>query len=137
MLRDLTTEFRTLNTRYHRLHRHSPLNEHLEFTRAQVELWQLAQAICALREPALQSHLDQTRRKIMEELRKLKHGGAAVRVVKYARRMRWYDFQLTPEISIDPGLTGRVTNQRNLNELRRLLCKQRMLISEVTHGCLA
>lgn len=95
------------------------------FRRAHEELWVLAQALCALADPGLQSALDQTRRAILQEIHDhLQTGHAVLKQTTRPRIMRWYEHELTPEITHDPTIHGSIISRRSLKNLRALIRAQ-------------
>jgi hypothetical protein len=95
-----------LHSRYgHTPRRHE---ERPQFDQAQRELWVLAQAICKLAFPKIQSELEAAQRDAIAQIRL--HIEHATPVVVHPRRRQrpviWSDFQLTPELSLDPTTTG-------------------------------
>lgn len=118
---DLIERFRSLHNEFGRtLH-----IKRYGFRRAQIELFQLAQAIAQIHCPRIQQELTDVRTEIMEELTNgLDHisFSDAVMAPSTCTRHLWSDYQITPEVSIDPRLTGRIVNRKlvvRLSALRR------------------
>lgn len=96
---------------------------------AHEELWVIAQALCALADPVLQNHLDRTRRFILQEIHdKLPLGNAIIKPTTRSRPMRWYEHELTPELTHDPRLTGTLISRKSLKTLRALLRAQSICV---------
>lgn len=105
------------------------------FRQANIDMFHLAQAICTLYHPLIQVELDKQRKLIVEEFaaQTLKGkwlAGASIMAPQgmgqpiSRKQMIWSDFQITPEISCDPNLTGRVINRALTYKLNKLLRKQ-------------
>ena len=97
------------------------------FQAAQVELYQLAQVICMLLTPAIQIELDEVRREIMEQLDLRIKTPVGARVVTKRipkSNLLWSEFQITPEISVDPTITGNMVLRPLLQKLKGLLRAQ-------------
>jgi len=97
------------------------------FHTAQVEMYQLAQVICMLLTPAIQIELDEVRREIMEQIDlKIKvPTGARVTTKRIPKSsLLWSEFQITPEISVDPTITGNMVLRPLLKRLKGLLRAQ-------------
>lgn len=120
--------FKILRNSYGHLPRRGRTLEMLRcFDAAQVEMFQLAQLICALIAPQVQADLDNVRREIMEliELNIKAETGARVVTKKIASsHMVWYEFQLTPEIAVDPTITGNAVLGNLLPRLKAALRQQ-------------
>jgi hypothetical protein len=126
-LRSAITRFRELTARYtHPPGRHGTQDERRQFHQAQAELWRLAQVICAELEPTAQRALDAARRRIIAQLARGPTLQAGARAVARRRSspLRWQEFQVTPEISIDSGLAGNTVRRETLAALRVALRAQ-------------
>ncbi|MGH9426568.1 MAG: hypothetical protein ACRD2L_09755 [Terriglobia bacterium] len=105
---------------------------------AQIEMFLIAQAICALTQPKLQESLDKTRAAIVAEIVGYKHdlssADAVVTPADHLKCLRWSwrDYQITPEVSHDPELAGRVVSYRLVTKLRHLHKAQvRVVLSQI------
>jgi len=103
---DLIARYSELQRRFGHAPRRPEDRRH--FDNAQRELWALAQAICQLTYPHIQHELDAARRDVMAQvnLHIENAGPVEVRPHKQKRPITWPEFQLTPELSIDPTITG-------------------------------
>lgn len=93
----------------------------------QVDLYHLAQVITARVFPDVQSNLDQCRRVIMDELTKGPCHSSVIGLIPRnvpSRFVRWNEYQITPEISFDPSVTGRVASGVNVKRLKQCLFEQ-------------
>jgi len=130
----LIQRFRELHLAYGRAH-----NSHKDgFREANIELFILAQAIGALYAPGVQQSLNETRRAIVKDLltgpqRLTMIDAVMAPVGKRKVNYVWSDYQITPEISVDPELLGRVVSHKLT---RKLLKTQRLQISLVLRACL-
>lgn len=96
---------------------------------AHEELWVIAQALCALADPGLQSHLDATRRLILAEIHKhISIGDTVIKPTTRSRPMRWYEHELTPELTYDPRLTGSLLSHALVKTLRALIRAQSLCV---------
>ena len=90
---------------------------------ANVQLFHLAQAIGTVYLPTTQMSLDMWRRRAMEQLVELaiKQIGMIEGVMYPDKQARWtwMDYQITPEVACDPGLTGRVVSSSVVTGLAR------------------
>jgi hypothetical protein len=96
------------------------------YNHAQTELFQLAQAICKIANPEIQANLEVARSEIMEQVRVHVKVATGARVVseRPIRAVAWYDFQITPEISFDPNITGNAVLRDELKRLKAALRAQ-------------
>jgi hypothetical protein len=129
--------FRELRQRHGHLPRNRTADMAHQFHAAQVEMFNLAQVICMLVDPAIQLELDATRREIMEqiELNIKVPTGARVETKRITSgHLIWSEFQLTPEIAVDPTITGNAVLFPFLRRLRALLRAQVGLVNTKTCG---
>ena len=97
------------------------------FHTAQVEMFQLAQLICMMIRPDVQVELDSVRREIVEQIGMHIKAPIGARVVTKRipdSHLLWSEFQLTPEIAVDPTITGNVVLLPLLKRLKALLRAQ-------------
>jgi hypothetical protein len=130
------SRFRALRQRYGHLPRQRRTPESIEqFRMAQVEMFHLAQVICGLVNPALQLELDTTRREIMQQIDlniKVPTGARVVTKRTTPGQLTWYEYQITPEISVDPTITGNAVLFPLLRRLRVALRTQVGLVNTKT-----
>jgi hypothetical protein len=117
-------------------HGHLPRNRTVDmvhqFHAAQVEMFNLAQVICMLTEPGIQLELDATRREIIEQIElniKVPTGARVVTKRIASGHLLWSEFQLTPEIAVDPTITGNAVLFPYLRKLKALLRAQCGLVN--------
>ena len=75
----------------------------------------------------MQSELDSARRDLVAQLQKCIRTpvtGAAMGTVKLRRPPTWQDAHLTPELSIDPTITGNAVVRRDVERLKAALRAQ-------------
>lgn len=122
------TRFKELSALYYRLPGKNTSPEKLaHYNHAQLELFNLAQTIVALRDPCVQFRVDTARRAIVAQLElhfKTGATGAALVRVRRPRRWCWRDAEITPEISFDPSLSGNAVLKPALKELKLALKAQ-------------
>lgn len=126
----MTSELALLKERFQYLQKkwdHIPRGRSSELERisrfmGQVEMFYLAQAICSRSHPELQQELDQLRRDVMDEVN---NGPLEATGGIYPTQVRqshhWTDFQLTPELALDPALTGRFVSAGKIRRLNQIL----------------
>lgn len=125
MLEQAIAHFRYLNTTFRPIagRRGQLSNAQVEeFRQAQQEMYRLAQVICRIVAPAIQEELDQVRRDIAEELRDgPEDRGYFVKPTLRGNthRFRWFEHQLTPELSASRAITGKFVSKRNTQRLIR------------------
>lgn len=120
---DLILRFRELYRAFGR----TSLTAKPGYDQAQIELYILAQALGSLYAKQTQDQLNACRREAMQqlmgELKKLRYSDAVMAPVNTnRRRMNWADIQITPEVTMDLRLIGRVVDNKlvaKLNALRR------------------
>ena len=107
------------------------------YEQAQVEMFYLAQAICSQVDPALQQELDSVRREIVEQLNLHIKVPTGARIVtkKVRSSIAWSDYQLTPEMMVDPTITGNAILYPLLKKLKALLRTQVSTVTRQIHGC--
>ena len=93
------------------------------FAKANVELYQLAQAIAAAAEPAAQQRLNAARRRVVEYLiapdaQSMLFSAAKLRPRLMQRPIRWCEVMLTPELEGDLALSGSKVPYALATELR-------------------
>ena len=93
------------------------------FAKANVELYQLAQAIAAAAEPAAQQRLNCARRHVVEYLiapdaQSMLFSAAKLRPKLMQRPIRWCEVMLTPELEGDLALSGSRVPYALATELR-------------------
>lgn len=122
------TRFKDLSRAYaHSPGRHGSPEARRLYYQAQLELWRLAQLIVGVTHPDIQLALDTVRRSISAQLScalKTPVTGASVRTSKIYRPLHWQDYQLTPELSIDPTIGGSAVLRQDLKKLKELLRSQ-------------
>ena len=97
------------------------------FDQAQIDLFQLAQAICAIVNPEVQLRLDLLREEIMAQLRlalKTCATGAVVVRRKAMRPTLWWEYQITPELTHDPTIVGSAVLRPYVKKLKEALRDQ-------------
>ena len=136
---DIIDRFCSLRDAYgHALHgRQKQQNNRNMYVRAQHEMFTLAQIICAIFHPDVQSRLDTLRqtamRQITDRLGALTQDGA-IMLPKKPREVRWSDIQISFEVSADPNITGRMVDHNTTKELIKLHRKQVQLVLDVTNN---
>lgn len=122
------TRFRELRGKHGHLSRQDRSEYAIRcFHVAQVELFNLAQMICMLVDPPIQLELDAVRREIMEQIElniKVPTGARVETKRIYTSRLLWSEFQLTPEIAVDPTIAGNAVLFPLLKRLKVLLRAQ-------------
>lgn len=111
--------------------------ERIERRMVQIELFYLAQIIGLQHAPDIQRELDAARKRVMEEIKKqeLPIGEQMLPSRDRSRPFpRWFDFQITPEVSADPTITGVIVSRANAVRLRRALKAQIKAVMEVVNG---
>jgi hypothetical protein len=96
------------------------------YVQAQEELFRLAQAICELADPAVQARLEEVREEAMAQVRLHVRVPTGARVVteRPRRPLSWVDFQITPEITVDPHIAGSAVLSPILKRLKLALRAQ-------------
>lgn len=107
-------------------------DDKLIFAMAQVELFNLAQAIAYGAEPKIQFALDDARRAFMAEVREHLADKPATLIVKKSRVAFWYDFLISPEVSNDFSLKGITISKDVCYDLERAHKKQVELVRWTT-----
>lgn len=98
-----------------------------QFHSAQIEMFYIAQKICMLTRPDIQLTLDAVRRKIVEQIELSIKAPIGARVMTQrvnSSALTWSEYQLTPEISSDPTITGNVVLMPLLRQLKESLRAQ-------------
>lgn len=128
--------FRGLRQNYAHLPRQRRTPERIEqFRMAQVEMFNLAQVICTLIDPQLQLRLDTVRREIMQQIDlniKVPTGARVETKRTTLSHLVWYEYQLTPEIAVDPTITGNAVLFPLLRRLKACLRAQVGLVNTAT-----
>lgn len=107
------------------------------FNAAQVEMFYLAQVICDSLDPAIQHALDETRREIVEQIElgiKVPTGARVVTKRIANGNFIWSEFQITPELAVDPSITGNAVLHPLLKKLRALLRAQVATVNGAIYG---
>jgi hypothetical protein len=87
---------------------------------SQIEMFYLAQAICSQHAPIIQENLNNARRKVIEEINLGPTDvGGQVTPSRQTNFHRWSDFQITPEFSLDPFVTGKYISKGAITRLRQ------------------
>jgi|SRR5215467_2890008 len=124
----LLNTFYTLSKRNaHPPGRNASADARRHFDQAQIDLFQLAQAICAIVAPDIQLRLDLLREEIMAQLRlELRTSATGAQVVrrKHPRPVLWWEYQLTPELSHDPYIAGNAVLRPYVTRLKEALRAQ-------------
>jgi len=107
--------------------------------REQIEMWQLAQALCASHQPALQASLDDVRREIMSHVSRNEiviedRPGEFTSLAKHKMHCLWTDFQITPEVTIDSRLRGHLIPGVLVTRLLDLHRQQIRLVASLIRG---
>jgi hypothetical protein len=102
------------------------------FALAQIELFNLAQAICYQADPRIQHRLDEARRSFMSEVREHIQTKSGVLVARASRIPFWYDFLISPEVSNDFSLKGITISESTCYELEVAHGKQVNVVRNVT-----
>jgi hypothetical protein len=127
-LSPLLNQFYYLSKHYaHAPGRNATAADRRHFDQAQIELFQLAQAICAIVNPEVQLRLDLLREEIMAQLRlalKTSATGAVVVRRKAARPTLWWEYQITPELTHDPTIVGSAVLRPYVTKLKQALRDQ-------------
>ena len=128
---DLINRYLELQRKFAHCNRHT---DRRQFDEAQRELWALAQAICQLTNPHIQQELDAARRDVMAQvnLHIENVGPVVVRPRAYKRPITWPEFQITPELSTDPTITGASVSADVAKRLRNAHKQQISLVFSVT-----
>jgi hypothetical protein len=90
-------------------------------------MFNLAQMICMLTKPDIQLELDAVRREIIEQIRlniKVPTGARVETKRIPAGHLLWSEYQLTPELTVDPNITGNAVLFPLLTRLKALLRAQ-------------
>jgi hypothetical protein len=77
--------------------------------------------------PAVQLELDSARRDLVAQLQRCVRTsvtGAVVHTLRLRRPPTWQDAHLTPELSIDPGITGNAVVRADVERLKAALREQ-------------
>jgi hypothetical protein len=101
------------------------------FDQAQRELFNLAQAICAIVNPAVQHRLDLLREEIMAQLGlelRTRATGASIMRRKHPRPILWWEYQITPELAHDPTIVGNAVLRPYVKKLKDALREQAAII---------
>jgi hypothetical protein len=101
------------------------------FDQAQRELFNLAQAICALANPTVQRKLDLLREEIMVQLGlelRTRATGASIMRRSHPRPILWWEYQITPELSHDPTIVGNAVLKPYVKKLKEALRAQAAVI---------
>lgn len=101
------------------------------FAQAQRELFHLAQVICALANPTVQTELDTIRRRVMEVISEAPDIGAAL-TPRFVRVALWYDFEITPGVAFDLRLIGHKTPISLARALHRQHLEQITIVRAIT-----
>src|SRR6266550_2472867 len=123
-MHELYNEFLRLDRSFHRPPRRFHGNEgnysviKYEFIRAQTAMFHLAQAICHLASPDIQRELDDARRDVMHEITHGPRGLECHVVILAAHAPRWTDFEITPEVTFDPTISGSPVSRKAASRLR-------------------
>jgi hypothetical protein len=146
MTKDLTllemaiARFRELHQQHGHLprsSRHRTPDMLRQFHAAQCEMFHLAQVISMLVDPKTQLELDNVRREIMEQIElniKVPTGARVETKQLGTGQLIWSEFQLTPEIAVDPTITGNAVLWPLLRRLKALLRTQRGLVNTRVYG---
>lgn len=138
LLEAAITRFRELRQHHgHLPRRHKTDDMVRQFHAAQVEMFNLAQVICMLVAPATQLELDAIRREIMEQIElniKVPTGARVVTRRIPTGHLLWSEYQLTPEITVDPSITGNAVLFPLLQRLKVLLRAQVGLVNTRVYG---
>ena len=114
--------------------RHGTPEQRRHYTQAQLELWNLAQTICGMLNPQVQSELDSARRELVSQLSRCVRTpvtGALVIPCKRTRPLYWRDIQITPEITLDPDLSGLAVLRPDLKRLKLALRAQNTVLDPI------
>jgi hypothetical protein len=135
----LCDRFRNLSLQY----RHVPRGSHSRdadarrhYAQAQTELFQLAQAICKVAEPAVQSELEAARLDLVEQIRlhvKTPVGPCVLPHVR-SKLLAWSDYQITPELTSDPSIAYNAVLKPALARLKAALRAQWAVLNRVVRG---
>lgn len=122
LLLGLAEEF----ARLHRLYGTVRARLKPDFYARNVELYHWAQVIGALQAPRVQQELDACRRQVMniiveQEHGALRHDDGVFAPALDRTRWTWMDYQITPEVSHDPALLGRICDKRLVKRLQQAL----------------
>jgi len=132
-LSSLLDNFYFLRKRYaHSPGRNASPDARRHFDQAQIELFYLAQAICAILNPEVQLRLDLLREEIMAQLRlqlRTSATGAAVVRRKVTRPTLWWEYQITPELTHDPTIVGSAVLRPYVTKLKQALRDQAAVIN--------
>lgn len=109
----------------------------------EVERWNIAQALTAVVSPKVQAGLDELRREIIIALttqaphissgpKRNKSQARAVLTAKHHKtKIRWSDFELTPEIDMQASMLGKTIPVQQAKRLKRLLTQQIATINDL------
>jgi hypothetical protein len=132
MLDDLIQRYLELYRRHGHTHKG---DDRRQFDKAQRELWALAQAICKLTHPKIQSELDAARRDAVAQINlHIEHASPIVVSPRPKQRpISWTEFQLTPELSVDPQTTGACVSIDVAKRLRFAHKNQISAVYDIVH----
>lgn len=109
-----------------------------EFYAMNVQLFHYAQVLCTMHAPRIQAELDQVRKDIMEMLveqmiERLQLSDAILAPAPIVQRQRWtwLDYQITPEVSHDPNMTGLVCSRTLTLQLKSALAHQVKAVKQI------
>lgn len=107
------------------------------YQKRQVEIYHLVQMTIARVHPLIQAEVHFCRSKIMEEITTqpdIRDSGFSRHSMQPQRArgfVRWYEYQITPEISFDPTITGRLASSTYVQQLKHALYAQHQAVQEV------
>lgn len=135
----LCDRFRSLSLQ----HSHVPRGSHSRngdarrlYSQAQTELFQLAQAIVQIADPAVQAELEAARLELVAQIRLHVKAptGPRVEPQRSARLLAWQDFQITPELTADPAIAYNAVLKPALNRLKAALRAQWSVLNRNIRG---
>lgn len=133
----LVARFHELDQRFKHPGRRDSAEQRRLYSLAQTELFNIVQALVGLAHSCVQRDLTKTRQEIVAQLHahlKSSATGAAMRQLPQRIPLRWYEIQLSPEITIDPSLLGNAVLPEDLKKLKQQLRAQHALIKGLLSG---
>lgn len=99
----------------------------------QVEMYHLVQVVVARSTPLIQAEVQFCRRQVVDEINQGPTSPAvrSLQPKKTTGFVRWYEYQITPEISFDPTITGRFASSKVVDQLKQALHAQYVAVQEI------
>jgi len=132
----LVARFHELDRQFKHPGRRDSADQRRLYNVAQTELFNIVQALVGLAHSCVQRQLTEIRREMVAQLRAgFKTGvtGAQANVVHTAP-LRWYEVQITPEITISREYVGNAILAEDLRKLRQAMRNQQALLDGLLSG---